>query len=1110
MRLNFIARSLMFLALTGAFFAPQAFAAPTTTRALIRYPTVHGSTIVFEAGGALWKVSTQGGVAVRLTADSGYDSHPVISPNGQWIAFTGWYRGNTDVYVMPVNGGAVRQLTWRSVNYAGRNGVVTGRDNIVMGWSPDSRDVIFLSRRLSFNFQVMRAFEVPVTGGLPTALPMPWAGPLTFNATGTALIYDKSARILREFHRKNYQGGSANALFEYVLPAGQTTQLTHWKGENTWPMWVRNTLYYASDKDSKVLNLWEKNLGTGASRQITHFTTYDIDWPSASAKSLVFSDGGELYQYVFKTRTLKRIPVSVPLDGAHRLSYELNVSQEVQSATFAPNGIAGIFSAHGGLFLVPMERSATRALGAKAGSNYKDPSWSPKGALIAYIDDTGRTSRVAVRNVTAGSKPVYVTPLANKTYSGPLVWSPNGRYLTYTTSNDSLWLINLKSGKTVKIARDTQVIVHGFADATFSPDSRFLAFSMHLPNFMRALFIYDLKTGVLHQLSRGVYSDKDPVFSRNGKYLFFTSARLVNVVASHYGTEAAGADPDGLYVTTLSSTTPSLFAPREIWSTPTYDDLQACDKASKAPTPLAKHVTIDFKGLIERAVEVPVAATTIKKIAEAGGVLYYQTAPTATVGAHLPRASGELHAYCLKGRRDRVIAKKVTGRFQLSVGGVRLFFQNAGTWFVQYADFKVPTLYKSVDLNNMQLLVNPVAEWHELYWEAWRNVRDYFVDPAVIRERWTRIGRRYAALLPLVQDREDLSYLIDNMIGSLGESHLYFYGRNPRGESATNPTAGLGAIFALDVKTGTYYIKRIYHGNNTLPGYYAPLSQPGLKVKEGDTIVAIDGQALKAPTNPYSLLQGSHGQDITLTLAKTPQGKPWTIIVQPVGNSIRLHLLHWIRHNRKEVNRLSGGKIGYVYLNDMDSRGLHEFVRQFYWQIDKKAIILDTRWNLGGYVNTLLFNELLAKSITSWAFRSGEYYPAPQASYSGKLALVVNQGTSSDADIFAYRFKRYHLGPVIGTRTWGGVRGFFKPFTLLDGAHEFISEEALYRNGHWVVEGEGVRPDVREALDPGLWARAGKDSQLEAAVRTLEEELKKQPPKNDAPPAWLPAFPSRH
>ncbi len=1101
----------------------DAFAQPVSgpLQALIRYPSIHGDTVVFEAGGVVWKDSTHGGEAVRLTADSGYDSHPLVSPDGRWVAFTGWYRGNTDVYVVSIDGGPVTQLTWRSMNQPLKGTIVTAPDNIVVGWTPDSREVIFLSRRASFNPQIERAFEVPITGGLPSPLPMPWTGPLALNGSGTVVAYDKLSRILRVFHRKDYYGGQAANIYTYDLATGASAQLTHWKGEDTFPMWVGDTVYFASDRGANgVLNLWAKNLKTGALDQVTHFPTYDVDWPSAGNTGIAISDGGGLYVYSFATHEVTKVPVTVPLTGTRTLPYEYSAAKMIRGADIAPDGKLAVFSARGSLFTVPVKYGHTTDLSTRAASNDKDPAWSPNGKWIAYIRDDGRDSQVMVRAAGGGGTPRALTGEGDETYTGPLVWSPNGHWLTYTNSRQQLWLVNVKSAThrlVTQITSPATAPTSIFQDVAFSPDSRWLAFSKGLANSLHSLFIYGIHDGDLHQVSHGDFDDRDPVFSHDGKYLYFASARLVNPALSAYGFAASGVVPDGLYVATLQSVTPSPFAPRTQQPASPHKSKQKKGRHKAKPKDKAKRkgkeaprIKIDFAGLIDRAVQVPVPAANITGIAEFKHVVYYSTVPIPVLGGGVPGEVPQISAYDLKKRKGLTLAQGVTSPFALSADGSTLLYEQQDKWMLRPAVFAKQAKAQALDTSHMQMQVDPRKEWTEIFNEAWRNVRDYFVNPELIQRKWVALGQRYQALLPLVRDREDLNYVIGNMMGSLSESHMYVFGGQMGWKSPPQPTAGLGVEFALNADSKRYYLKRIFHGDNTVPGYYAPLAQPGLKVKQGDYVLAIDDRPLKAPTNPYSLLQGALGQTITLRIAATPTGKSWTLLVKPVVNTGKLHLLHWINDNRREVEKLSDGKIGYVYLDDMEATGLHEFVRQFYGQITKPGLIIDDRWNLGGFIDTILFDQLTKKMVAAWVRRDGVTQQSPSDAYIGHLAALINHGSASDGDIFAYRFQKYHLGPTIGSRTWGGVRGLYAPFTLLDGGQQIVSEVAMYgTDSRWVVENIGVVPSIPVHVNPGLLAREHRDTQIETAVHVLLKEIASHPVAVPPAPAWMPAFPKQ-
>ena len=1073
-------------------------------KVLVRYPTLHGNSIVFEAGGNLWKINRAGGVATQLTSDSGFDMAPHFSPNGRWVAFTGWYQGNTDVYVIPSTGGPVRRLTFHSINSKMGGKLKPGLDNIVLGWTPNGKDVVFLSRRNSFNPQVMHAYEVPVTGGLPTRIPLPWTGPLSFNASGTMVAYNKLSRVLRPFHRKHYFGGQAQDIWTYDFKTGVSHQITHWKGADAWPMWHGKTLYFTSDRGPNgVQNLWSYSFTTRKFEQLTHFKTYDVDWPSLGNDGITFSDGGKLYVYGFSSGRLSQVPVRVPLDGTRLLPHWVHTAKMINGADIAPNGKLAVFSARGALYTVPSKYGDTTDLTNNPAADQRAPAWSPNGKWIAYINDVGSSSEIYIRPASGAGSPRALTHTKDVSYQGNITWSPDSDWVTYVDSNQILWLENIHDGKRYRVAQDKYNVIGSFPTVSWSPHSGWIAFSKTLPNRITGLFLYEVGNHSLHQVSKGGFNDSTPVFSRDGKYLFFTSSRIVNPAMSSFDFTMASLDSQGLYVATLRKDLPSPFAPRSESPMPQgQKGNNQHKKGKKHPGPLH----IDLNGLMARAVQVPVPASNYGSLAVAKGIVYFTTEPNPVLGGTLTGEAPALHAYNLKKRKEITLAPGVA-EFAISATGSTLLYPSQGNWVTRPAAFNKNDKTHPLDLSHMRLLVHPRAEWSTIFGEAYRDVRDYFVNPKYEAEKWPAIGQRYKRLLPLAASRQDVNWLIANMIGSMSESHMYVFGGAHAWRTPTNTTADLGAVFALNKASGRYYLARIYRGDNTIPGYRAPLNQPGLKVRQGDYVLAINGHELKAPTNPYSLLMNTYGTTVHLRIADNPEGKDaWTIKVKPVANSAKLHLLAWIRHNQKMVNRLSHGKIGYVYLEDMETTGMREFVRQYYSQLTKPGLIIDDRWNLGGFIDPVLFDRLDRTLDAMFTNRHGMTSPSPNA-YPGYMAALINRGSASDGDIFAYMFEKDHLGPTIGSRTWGGVRGYDNEFSLLDGGHLVVSEDAMYGlNSKWVVENIGVKPDVTVHDEPGQ-LNAGHDAQIETAVKMLMKKIKAAPRRLPPPPPWLPAFP---
>lgn len=1080
--------------------------APASVEALIRYPAVHGNEVVFEAGGHLWRTTLAGGQAIQLTSDSGFDMAPHFSPDGRWIAFTGWYQGNTDVYVMPAMGGEVRRLTYHSINVqVGKDQLKPSPDNIVLGWTPDGKDVVFLSRRTSFNPQVMHAFEVPLTGGLPTQLPLPWTGPLSFGPNGHEVAYNKLSRALRPFHRKHYYGGQAQDIWTYDFDTGKTVQITHWKGADVWPMWHGDTIYFTSDRGPRgVENLWSYSLTSQRFTQLTHFVSYDIDWPTLGDDAIALSDAGQLYVYSLKDQQLRRIPVSVPLDGTRTQPHWVDASKYISGADVAPDGKLAVFSARGALFTVPGQYGSTQTLTRNPGADDRSPAWSPDGKQIAFIRALGEDDQIAVRSADGGAVKL-LTHGSGISYQGPITWSPNGRWITYVDSNQNLWLQDVADGTRYKVATDPSSRFT-FHDLSWAPGSDWLAFSKALPDQMSGLFLYHLADHSLHSISSGRFNDYAPSFSDNGKYLFFASDRIVNPTLSGFDNTVASLDCSGLYAATLASGTASPIAPRQPAPVEAQSQDQQNGKQASAK-PYTGPLQIDLDGLMARAVRLPVQDANISGDFAAKGVLFYLTTPNQTMDGPLPGEVPELRAYDLKQRKDELLVKGAT-QAELSADHSTLLVQAGGKWQLRPANFDPKAKAEVLDLSHVRRWVVPRAEWATVFGEAWRDVDDYFLNPVLIKNEWAAIGQRYRALLPMASSRDDVNWLIANMIGSPGESHMYVMGGDEGWKSPADTTADLGAEFALDKASGRYKLSRIYRGDNTIPGYEAPLAQPGLKVAVGDYVLAIDGQPLKAPTNPYSLLNGTYGSTVTLRLSADPSGEgAWTIRVTPIANAANLHLLAWIRHNRAEVDKLSDGKIGYVYMEDMETTGMQEFIRQYYSQLDKQAIIFDDRWNLGGFIDPILFDRIDRQLTGMFTNRYGWATATPNNAFHGYMAALINRGSASDGDIFAYMFKADHLGPTIGSRTWAGVRGYDGPFNLLDGGQVIISDTGMYgTHSQWVVENVGVFPNITVHDEP--WdLNHGHDAQLETAVKVLMKKIAQSPRTLPPPPSWTPAFP---
>jgi tricorn protease len=1084
-------------------------------RALMRYPTLHGDTVVFVAHDNLWSVPRTGGVASRLTTDPGNDLLPRFSPDGKWIAFTGEYQGNRDVYVIPARGGPATRLTFTSdvVPAAPER---WGPDNMVVTWTPDSKNIVFLSRRYSWNNWYGNLFDVPVTGGLPVELPLDSGGFLSYGPDGHQIAYN---RILSNFRTwKRYTGGLAQHIDIYDFDSRKLEALTHWSGTETFPMWFGKTIYFLSDHGAERReNIWAADRGTHTFRQITHFKDYDVDFPSLGAggggAGIVFQEGGSLYVLDLPSEQLHRLDVAVPDDGsrtgpqwvdANKLIRDRDMAQDVDFS-IAPNGARGAFSARGDIFTIPAEHGDTRDLTDTSNADEDHPAWSPDGGTIAYTTDGSGEQQIATRPAQGG--PEKLLTRFQKGYFYTPRWSPDGRNIAFSDGEHELWYVSASGGEPRLVAQGKYNEIH---DYRWSPDGLWLAYSTVGENQQSNIWLYSLKTQHAARVSDPLSNDFMPAFDRAGKYLFFVSTRHENPTLSESEFNIATLKMTGIYVATLRTGEPSPFAPQS-------DEGAAGDAAHKgsAGTPVGEWkptatppVRIDLDGLMQRAVPLPIAPADIAAINVRGNDVFYMTTPPQMIDGPLPGEQAELRVFDMDKRKDQSVVTGLSA-YALSADGKKVLYELKGAYTIADA---VPapgaqSSRKQLDLGHMRIRVLPPQEWAEMFDNAWRLERDLFVNREMNGVDWNSVHARYLRLLPLAGSRGDLNYLIGEMIGELSNSHTYVGGGADIPPEQRVPTAFLGCDFALDPASGRYRIATVYGGDNTRDQYRAPLTAPGLDVRAGDYLLAIDGVELRSPTDPYSLLVGKQEQTIQLTVADSPDGKRRTLTVKPVATELPLRELAWIEHNRELVDRLSGGRIAYVYLSDMDALGMEQFIRQFYPQLDKRALIVDDRFNGGGFIDQIVLERLRRVLVGLDTDREWASTSIPQQLIDGPKVCLINHYSASDGDIFPYYFRKYGLGPLIGTRTWGGVRGIRGLWTLLDGGYVTIPEDALYGlHSEWVIENQGVAPDMEIETSPGELL-AGRDTQLEAAVKYLTDKLAGHPGGLPPPPPELPAYP---
>jgi len=1042
-------------ALAGALILGPSPASASTAAPpiLVRFPSASADRIAFVAYGNLWTVARGGGGATRLTDDPGQILAPHFSPDGRSIAFTWRREGGADVYVIPALGGTPTRLTFGPT-------LSGSYDNVVTGWTPDGTKILFTSLRQSPAYHY-ETFEVSATGGLATALRLGPAGLSSISPDGGMIAFDRTFRNLGGDHWKRYVGGQAPDIYVYDFAKKSLDRVTDWKGIDTAPMWAGRRLYFLSDRDeSRRANIWVTDLDTKATHQVTRFTDYDIDMPSIGPGGISFQQGGKLYVLDLPSESLHAVEVAVPADPrvaphdvpaakyANRKDYALSI-----------DGRNAIFSARGDLFAVGLDGAAVNL--TRTPKSVEDhPAVSPDGRTLAFITDADGEQQVATMPAGGGSVRRLTHFKSGLLYTPR--WSPDGKWLAVADGNHTLWLVEAGGDRCERIAQDPAAEIR---DARFSPDGRWLAYSTERPNHLRAIRLRDLTATRDTIISSAMEDDHDPVFSGDGQFLFFLSQRHELPFVSDRDREGtiATLKSDALFVTPLTAGT------RVPFGHPGKD----------APTA----GTVDLDGLIARAVEVQIhAAGGVADLEPRGRVLFYRATPASGMSGDLPGEASGLHAFDLDTGTDRTVAADVDG-YVLSPAGDKALVRRGGGWHV-VDTAPGATSDTTVKLDAMRVMVDPPAEAHEMFEQAWRLDRDLFWDPKMNGVDWQAVHDAYARLVPLVGSQEDMAYLLGELQGELSTSHMFLGGGDRGDPRPPVHTALLGVDFALDAESGRYKFARIYHGDPSRQRFQAPLGDPALDVRDGDYLLAIDGQPLAAPADPYRLLLGKQGS-VSLTIARSATGPTRTVVVDPTEDEGEIRKLDWIDGNRAIVDRLSGGKVGYVYLSDFEQLGSEDFVRQYYPQTDKQALVIDVRGNQGGFTSQWVLDLLRRPRAGSFINRDGAVSALPGAVAPPALVVVTDIFSRSDGDQFPYFFRSWGMGKVVGERTWGGVRGIKAPWLLMDGTFVTVPKDALQDvQGKSIIENRGAEPDILVQDSPADIA-AGRDPQLETAVQTV-------------------------
>ncbi len=1043
-------------------------------------------------------MARSGGEASRLTTGIGIESHPVFSPDGDTIAFSGEYDGNIDVYTIPAAGGVPKRITFHpDADYA-------------VAWTPDGSHIIFRSTRDSHSGEA-KLYKVAATGGLAQGMPLPLANSGAYSPDGKRFVYTPTAGASpfgfdRYVAWKRYRGGRATYLGIVDLANLNSEKIPRQDSNDFNPMWIGDKIYFLSDRDGAVTLYRYDPAKKSVNRCLTNAannTNFDIRSASAAAGGIVYDQFGELFVYDLASGKTNHVDVRITGDMPEVRPHFADVGREVRNSHISPTGVRALFAAHGEILTVPASKGDARNLTNTPGIMERQPAWAPDGQKIAYFSDESGEYALHVR-AQNGEGEVKKFPLAGGSayYFDPL-WSPDSKLLCFYDNKLNVWYIDTQTGKLSKVDANEQ---HDFDhDLAWSPDSKWIAYSKSLPNLLQGVFLYSIESGRSTPVSDGMSDARFPAFDKDGQYLYFTASTNSGPTKSHLDmtTDLYGVTRN-IYAVVLSADGASPNKPQSDEEKTDVEKTAAPKPATAAKAPSTVPTHIDLAGLQDRIVPLPLSAASY------GGI---QTGKPGKLYLFEGGSNGgSVRSFDVKTRKSERLGDGVRG-FEVSFDGEKMLLEFAPPRNAegvtqaaapQFAIVSANAPWKPGEgmlrLSGLQVKVDPPAEWKQMYREIWRIERSYFYDPNYHGVDMAAREKMFAPYLDSIASRADLNYIFQEMLSDITVGHL-------RGSGGTIPSpshvAGgqLGADY--EIADGRYRIRRIFTSERWNPQLRAPLAEPGLKVATGDFILTVNGQDLAASDDISRFLEGTAGKTVILKIASDASGAgAHEVSVVPTATESNLRMTAWIEENRRKVDQLSGGKLAYVYMPDTATPGFTNFNRYFFAQVDKQGLVLDERFNHGGQAADYVIEVLRRSLLSYWAPRYGAIYRTTEGAIYGPKVMIINEYAGSGGDAMPWYFRKSNLGPLVGTRTWGGLVGISSTPVLMDGATVTSPDFGFFSpDGEWDVENHGVAPDVMVEMDPKLVA-AGHDPQLERAVAVAMEKLAKNPPAEPKKPKY--------
>jgi tricorn protease len=1082
---------------------------------LLSEPAVSADRLAFIYAGDLWTSDRDGKNVRRITSDVGAESNPAFSPDGKWIAFSAQYEGHIDVYVVAAEGGVPRRLTWHP-----------GAD-LVQGFTPDGGSVLFTSNRAVYTTRYKQLFTVPVAGGMEQQLPIPNADRASYSPDGRRIAYNPLGAAYRQW--KHYRGGQVSRVWVYDVASHAVEKIPQPEGRSNdaAPMWIGDTVYFLSDRDGEF-NLYSWDSRTKAVSRRTQHTDFPVLNASAGGGRIAYEQAGWIHLYDPQAGKSARVPIGVAADLQETRPRFVKGVKYVRRASLSPSGARLAVEFRGEILSVPAEKGDVRNLTNTTGAHERWPIWSPDGRRIAYFSDESGEYELFVRSQDGRGQPARFK-LPGAGFYDRAVWSPDSRKIAYTDNSWSVYWIDLATGASKKIGSEYLYGPSKTIWPAWSPDSRWIAYTLANKTYIQTLYVYSLEQDKSFPITDGMSDVSEPAFDRSGKYLYFLASTNAGPVRNWFSLENDELPVTrSIYMAVLRKDLPSPLVKEsdEEKLTPEEkrtkerekekekekkgvegpeDEAAKSGSAEKAadkdkpgeekprtPPPAAR-VTIDREGIEYRILDLPIPAADISNLSAgaAGQIFYVREAD----------AKKALQRFDLKERKSETLVPDVAG-YELSADAKKLLYRVKDAWAITSAvSKKVDPAEGKVKMETLEVRIDPRAEWPQIFHEAWRINRDYFYDPNMHGADWKAMREKYAAFLPHVAVRDDLNRVIQWMCSELSVGHHRGGGGDQFSEATTVPGGLLGADYA--VENGRYRFKKVYGGLNWTPELRAPLTEPGVNVRAGEYLLAVDGRDVKPPANLYSFFENTSGKLTEITVGPNPDGTgSRTAAVVPVASEIALRNRDWVEANIRKVNAATGGRVAYVYVPNTATLGYTYFKRYFYPQAYKEAVILDERYNGGGSLADYYIDALQKPVYAYWAMRYGADMKTPSASIQGPKVMIADENAGSGGDLLPWMWRNLKVGTIVGERTWGGLVGVLGFPVLMDGGTITAPNLAIWdAEKGWVVENEGVPPDIEVEQTPAD-VIAGRDPQLEKAIAIVLDQLAKNPPKTPKRPGY--------